>query len=225
MTKPKKAENINWYEKMPKKFLNKVHNPHYDIHLIQIPFRAIIVGNSGSMKTNTLLNIIYNMPDTFSKLVIITKNKKEPLYEFLEEAIEDVEIYEGIENIPALDTFNKDENSLVVFDDLVLEKNQKIIEEYAIRCRKLGASMVYISQDYYKIPKTIRYNSTYLFIKKLSSLKDLQRIMSEFSLGVDKKVFNAMYEHCCILPNDFFLVDINPKEDKHKFRKNFDEFF
>ena len=218
-----KAENFNWYERIPKEYLTKTHNPHYNIHHIQLPFRAIIVGNSGSMKTNTLLNLIFNMPDTFSRIVICTKNKDEPFYNYLEEHLPGVEIYEGIDALPDLDSFNKEENSLVVCDDLVLEKNQKGVEQYAIRCRKLGASLVYITQDYYKVPKTIRYNSTYLFIKKLASLRDLQRILNEFSLGIDKKVFNDMYKHCTQKLNDFLLVDIQPKEEELKFRKNFDE--
>jgi hypothetical protein len=44
-------------------------------------------------------------------------------------------------DLPNLDTFNKEEQSLVVFD-LVLEKNQAKIEEYYIRCRKLNVSVI-----------------------------------------------------------------------------------
>ena len=75
-------EPINFYEKMPKKFIPKNENPYFDKHHITIPFRMVIAGGTGSMKTNTALDIIYNMPDTFYRVVIITKNKDEPLYKY-----------------------------------------------------------------------------------------------------------------------------------------------
>jgi hypothetical protein len=50
------------------------------------------------MKTNTAFDIIYYMPETFHKLVVITKNKDEPLYNYLMDAIPSLEIYEGMNN-------------------------------------------------------------------------------------------------------------------------------
>ena len=45
----------NWYDKIPKKFLPKQHNPYFHIHHIKLPFRMLITGSSGSGKTQTLL--------------------------------------------------------------------------------------------------------------------------------------------------------------------------
>jgi hypothetical protein len=60
----------------------------------------------------------------------------EPLYQsdFFKS---NVEIYEGIETIPDMDTFNRDFNHLIIFDDMICEtkSNQKPIEEYYIRGR------------------------------------------------------------------------------------------
>ena len=221
----KKPENFNWYEKIPKKYLNKSHNPHYDSHHISIPFRGLIIGNSGSMKTNTLLNLIYNMPDTFERIVICLKSKDEPLYNYLGDKLKDngIDIVEGLENLPDVDTFDKTVQSLVVLDDLVLEKNQKQIEEFYIRARKKGCSLLYISQSYFLTPKTIRNNLTHIFIKQVSSLKNLTRIMSEYALGIDKKVFKDMYNLCTHNKSDFLLVDLEASDPKMRFRKNLDE--
>ena len=79
-------ELINFYEtKGVKKHMKSTHNPHYDKHRIKVPFRMLIVGASGTGKTSTLLNLIRAMPDTFSKICVITKCKNEALYskEFL----------------------------------------------------------------------------------------------------------------------------------------------
>ena len=224
MTKERKPINYNWYEQPGlKKYLNKVHNPHYNIHHINIPFRGLIIGNSGSMKTNTLLNLIANMPDTFERIVICLKSKDEPLYNFLADKLKDngIEILEGIENLPDVNSFNKEVQSLVVLDDLVLEKNQKIIEEFYIRARKKGCSLLYISQSYFLTPKTIRNNLTHIFIKQVSSLKNLTRIMNEYALGIDKKIFKSMYDECTKEKSDFLLIDLEGSKE-NRFRKNWD---
>ena len=84
-----KKENLleikNYYEVMNKKYHLKNHNPNYEIHHIKVPFRMLIVGNSGSMKTNTLLNLLNIMTGTFESIFYITKNKDEPLLNFLED--------------------------------------------------------------------------------------------------------------------------------------------
>jgi ABC-type lipoprotein export system ATPase subunit len=101
---PKKTELFNWYEKIPDRYLKKTHNPHFDTHHIKLPMRSVILGNSGSGKTQTLMNIIYNMPETFEKIYIITKDKKEPIYEYVEDKYKKkgVEVLEGVENLPDL---------------------------------------------------------------------------------------------------------------------------
>ena len=188
---PHKAEMVDWYKKMPKKFLLKSHNPHFDIHHIKLPFRMIIAGNSGSGKTQTLLNLIHNMPDTFEKIFIVTKNKDEPLYNYLEDRLGDkgVIIKEGITELPDLDKLDKEENNLIVLDDLVNEplKQQRPICDYFIRARKKNCSIIYISQSFYGVPKLVRDNISYLIIKQVSSMKNLTMICRECSLGIEKK--------------------------------------
>ena len=63
-----------------------------------------------------------------------------------------------MQNTPDLDKFDKKENHLVIWDDLVLEKNLKPVEEYYIRARKLNCSVIFLSQSYFQIPKIIRSN-------------------------------------------------------------------
>lgn len=223
----KKAELLNWYEVMPKKFLNKTHNPNFKIHGLKIPFRMLIVGNSGAGKTQTLLNIMHNMNGTFNNIYIITKNKDEPLYNYIENKLGDkgLKIVEGIENAPNLDKdIDKEDQTLIVMDDLVLEKNQSELEGYFIRARKLSCCLVYISQSYYRVPIIIRQNLNYLVIKQLSGLKDLYGIMREYTLGIDKKVLKKIYEETTQNKQDFLLVDLDAPP-KDRFRKNFNDIY
>ncbi len=211
------AVMIDWYKEIPKKFLLKSHNPNYKIHGIKIPFRMLIVGGSGAGKTQTFLNILHNFGDTFQNVYIITKNKDEPIYNFLEHKLgsKGLEILEGIENAPDLDGLDKEEQTLIVMDDLVLEKNQKQLEQYFIRARKLNCSLIYISQSYYAVPRMIRQNLTYLVVKRLNTLKDLFRILAEYALGVGKDKLKEIYDASTTAnKQDFLLIDLEESPEK-----------
>jgi len=231
MTKSKKssqAELLDWYKKIPSKYLTKSHNPNYNIHGIKVPFRMLIIGSSGSGKTQTLLNLIHNMGNTFNDIYIITKNKNEPLYEYLEDKLgkQGLTVVEGIDNAPDLDKdIDKKDQTLIIMDDLVLERNQRHLEEFFLRARKQNCSLVYISQSYFAVPQMIRKNLTYLVIKQLANLPDLFRILREYSLGVDKKQLMKIYEDSTKEnKQDFLLVDLDA-EPKDRFRKNFNDVY
>ena len=220
----------DWYaEKGVQKFLTKQNNPLYHQHHIKIPFRMLICGNSGSGKTSTLMNLIYNMPDTFKEIIICCKSKSEPLYEYLEDKFrkdKSVKIMEfGKDGLPDIDKMDKETQRLLVFDDLVNEKDQKQICEAFIRARKKNASLCYLSQSYYAVPKMIRNNLTYIIIKQLSSLKNLTMIMREYALGVDNKKMKEIYDDAT--GNNkmgFLMLDLEGEPSK-RFRSGFDEYY
>jgi hypothetical protein len=222
------TELVDWYKTMPKKYLSNHHNPHYDSHHIKIPFRMIIAGNSGSGKTQTLLNLLYNMPDTFENIWIITKNKDEPLYNYLDDKLkkQGLVIDEGIESLPDLDKMDKTKNNLIVLDDLVNEplKHQRPISDYFIRARKKNCSLCYISQSFYGVPKLIRDNITHLILKQVSSMKNLTMICRECSLCCDKKILKDIYDDATQSKQNFLMLDLDGEQDE-KFRKNFDEVY
>jgi len=99
------GEIINFYNlEAMNAYKNKYHNPKYNKETMPIahPFRAVLVGSSGSMKTNTCLNIIQKMDETFEHIDIFTADKDEPLYNLLEEKIPDTDdlmIYEGLDDL------------------------------------------------------------------------------------------------------------------------------
>ena len=103
----------------------------------------LIIGASGSGKTMTLINLLRAFSGTFQNINIITKNADEPLYNFVADKFKkinddfnnpvskskkkhnfNVVISEGLNTLPKLDSYDKNE-SLVILDDLVLEKKSK----------------------------------------------------------------------------------------------------
>lgn len=222
-----KSEVVNVYEVMPDSFKPQYHNPYYDEHLISHPCRIIIVGNSGSGKSTIGLNIISKMRDTFDYIILVCQNAQEPLYQYLKSKIkeEQLTICEGIHEMPSMDSLDEDCQYLFIFDDLCNEskKDHKHIMELFIRGRKLanGVSMCYLTQSYFAVPKLIRLNSTNVILKKLSSMRDLNLILSDFRLDITKEQLQKMYKTCTERFEDFFQIDVSTNDDTKRFRKNF----
>lgn len=217
---------INFYEVMPEEFITKVENPNFHLHNLKLPFRALIVAPSGSGKTNFLVNLIHLFSQgrgTFVDITIITRNKAEPLYEWLQTKSDSISIKEGLQNLPDLDKFEKEWNHLVVLDDLVTARDQSRIENYYIRARKMNVSVIYISQSYFRVPKIIRQNLNYLIILKLSGDRELKLILSEGGLGLSKEELLALYDYATAEKFSALIVDYEADITK-KFRKNFLEY-
>lgn len=214
-----KIENL--YEKMPKEFLDKVENPNFHLHKLKIPMRMCIVAPSGSGKTNFLCNLISlfcSGKGTFQTITIITRNKDEPLYRWISGLCESIIIKEGVDNTPPLDKFDKDFNHLVVWDDLVLAKDLSRVENYYIRARKFGVSCIFISQSFFKIPKIIRNNCSYMVLLKLSGNREVNVILSEFGLGVTKDELLEIYKYATNEKFSPLLIDMEEDSSK-RFRR------
>ena len=214
---------INMYDRMPAKFKDKSENPNKHLHGLELPFRAVVCAPSGSGKTNWLMNLITLFcanKGTFADITIVTRNKDEPLYRWLGDLHDGIQILEGLNSTPHLDKMDKALNHLVVWDDLVLEKNQDRICQYYIRARKLNCSVIYLSQSYFQIPKIIRSNCTYLILLKLSGDREIKLILSESGLGVSKEVLFKLYKEATNEKFSPFIIDFQADASK-RYRKGF----
>lgn len=212
---------INFYDYTKKEAAFK--NPNYDKHEIEIPFRMIIAAPSGNFKTSFLMNLICAFDNTFYKLVICVKNKAEPLYEMLEEKLNNnnkngVEIYEDGE-IPPLEKDNKKLPKLIVFDDLLYD-NQSEIKQYYIRGRKLGWSMCYLTQSYFKTPKDIRLQCQYIVLGRNLLKRDLNIILQEINSNLSLEELQKIYNETTKEPLNVLMIDLV----KRKLKKNINDF-
>jgi hypothetical protein len=217
---------VNMYERIPKEFLDKSFNPNFHLHMLKLPFRMCIVSPSGSGKTNFLINLLrlFSCGDdgSFSTINIITRNKDEVLYKWITTKCDQIQITEGLQTTPPLDKFDKDKNHLVVWDDLVLAKDLSMVENYYIRARKMSTSCIFISQSYFKIPKIIRNNCSYMVLLKLSGDREVKLILSEFGLGVTKEELLELYKYATGEKFSPLIIDMEESPDK-RFRKGFTE--
>ena len=224
----------NYYTLLPKKFQSKIDSyKSYPRIKIKTPMRMLIVGTSGSMKTNALMNIISNI-NNFTMIFIYAKEINEPLYANLIDIYqhigrkfdrEIVTFSNSIKDVPPIEQFDKREKNLVIFDDLVNEtsKNLKNISDLFCMGRKRNISTIFISQSYFKVPMIIRQNVNYVMLKKISGKRDLNRILG--TMGISENVSDILEMYRWVQKQneaDVFLIDGITNDLRLRFRINFD---
>ena len=138
------------------------------------PSRILIIGGSGSVKTNVLFKLINNQPD-IDKINLYAKDSYEAKYQYLINKREKVglnlfddpkafieysndmkDVYKNIEE------YNTDikRKILIVFHDMIVDminnkKLNSIVSELFFRGGKLNISFVFIMQSYFKVPKML----------------------------------------------------------------------
>jgi hypothetical protein len=229
---------VNYYEHVQKKFKEEKRTyPNHSKVQIGLPFRMVIVGSSGSGKTNAVLNLVEKI-NAFDRIILFAKDVTEPLYaDFIdrmrkaekESKKEILIVGTKIEDLPGVDTNSKDNETLLIVDDMVTEKHSALhkVVEYWTRGRKKNVSCIYLSQAYYKVPLLIRQNSDYIVLTKIRTKRDLKTILSEYTLGVDDKELERLYLQATKggFPN-YFLIDLaagtGDQNANLRFRRNFE---
>ena len=168
------------------------------------PYRILLIGGSGSGKTNALINLINDQND-IDKIYLYAKDLSKQKYKYLIRKRENVgikhvnnssafiecsstmdDVYENIHDYNS----RRKRKILIVFDEMIADimvskKFQAIIKELFIRCRKLNISLVFITQSYFSVPKDVRLNSTHYLIMKINNKRELQNIAINHSADID----------------------------------------
>jgi hypothetical protein len=103
-------------------------------------------------------------------------------------------------------------------------KKHPIISEYFIRGRKKSASIMFLSQSYYNTPKIIRQNINYCIILKLGGSRDVNAILRECSIGIDKEQLLYMYDKATKDKFNTFIINLD-KSGNERYRMNFLTYF
>ena len=184
--------------------LNNKNWPYTPDH----PYRILIIGGSGSGKTNVLLNLIENQPD-IDKIYLYAKDPYEAKCQYLINKRENVginhfndpkafteysnDMHDVYKNIGEYN-IDKERKILIVFDDMIADiinnkKLDSVVTELFIRGRKLNISLVFITQSYFKVPKGVRLNATHFFIAKIPNKRELREIAQNHSSDISTKDF------------------------------------
>lgn len=209
-----------------------IANPNFALTQMKIPFHCLAIGRTGTGKTNAIMNMIelFSRGDgTFSHIYIFHKIN-EPLYDLLQDKLgEQITFIKKMSDLPEPKDLDLHGGMpLMIFDDVVTEKNQKKIEDYYIYGRKLnkvGCCCVYISQKYFSIPKIIRGQSRYIFLLKIRGDMDLKNILRDVDVGLDIEDFKSIYEDATKNDLDFLKIDTQYPNINMALSRNFRDFY
>ena len=219
---------------------NKIEHNSKCPYIPDHPYRILIIGGSGSGKTNALLNLINNQLD-IDKIYLYAKDPYEAKYQYLINKREKVgldnfndhkafieysnnmqDVYKNIEDYNP----RKKRKVLIIFDDMIADminnkKLDSIVTKLFMRGRKLNIPIAFITQSYFKVPKDVRLNSTHFFIMKIPNKRELQQIVLNHASDIDFKDFMKIYKKCTKEPYSFLVNDTTlSSDDPLRFRKN-----
>jgi hypothetical protein len=135
-----------------------------------------------------------------------------------------IHCHDDPDEIPDPIDINRDLKTLIIFDDIMLEKQNKV-ESYYTRGRHANVDCFYISQDYIKIPKnTIRENTNF-FILFQQDQTNLNYFYRERCTDIKKEEFHELCNESWKEEYGFVTIDITSKINKGKYRKMLNYFY
>jgi hypothetical protein len=198
-------------------------------NLLPSTIRCLICGPSNCGKTNLMFNLLCDENGlNFKNLYVFSKSLNQPKYRFL------TRLMKGIPEIGYF-TFNENDNvihpnkakpkSVMVFDDVALEKQDNIRNYFAMG-RHNELDTFYLGQTYSRIPKQlIRDNANIIVVFKQDSL-NLQHIYNDH---VNTDMTFTMFKDICskawnAAKNAFVVIDKDSDINTGRYRVGFDTF-
>src|SRR5580692_519208 len=131
------------------------------------------------------------------------------------------EFYENPDDIPDPKDFDKKEKNLIIFDDIMTDRNQSAPGAFFTRSRHNNIDCIYISQNYYHLPRhTIRSNSNFLILFNLDPI-DTDHLYRDSGASVDFKdvnKFRQLCEQAWSRPYGYIVIDKSKQDLNQKYR-------
>ena len=109
----------------------------------------------------------------------------------------------------------------MIADMLSKKKLNPIVTESFIRGRKVNISLIFITQLYFPVLKSIRRNSTHYFAMKISNKRELQQIAFNPSPNIDFQDFMKICKKCTANLYSSLVIDTTlPSDIPLRFGKN-----
>jgi len=135
------------------------------------------------------------------------------------------EFHEDDESVCDPRQLNPNDKNLIVFDDLLLEK-QNACERYYVRGRHNNVNCFYLSQNYFKLPRhTIRENANFLCIFPQDG-KNLSHIYQDHvSTDMPFDEFKRFCREAWKKPYNFITIDLTSDKNRGRYRDGLDTFY
>lgn len=118
---------------------------------------------------------------------------------------------DNLDNFPTMAEMQQTDwnntQTLVVIDDMVTEKNQDVIAQFIIACRKVNCSFIYITQSYYDVPSVIRKQKSCAMIFGPVNPRASKVLAEDFKGGYTTDEFSAIIEGATSEKYSFLYID------------------
>lgn len=228
----RKHKTVNCYELDEVK---KMYKPTIDNQLeytgIKLNSRVLIVGGSGTGKTNFSLQYIIESSKpkdgTFAEVILVYKTE-EKLYEYLKNKLKNALIcYKKLSDLPDAESWEDQETKepkdrvqrLIIFDDFVCDKDKKTIEKLSKYCqfgRKKGLTQLYLTQSYYETIPFMRLQMNYLILLNLPNKRNLKMILSNYAIDIPYEDMEEIVRQSTSETLSFCKIDLNASVDMNK---------
>jgi hypothetical protein len=151
----------------------------------------LLVGSSGSMKTNSALQIMLAHGKVWDTFTVFCPSLDEPLYRWLQDYVAEeqrqgrvkwAKFCTDLKQLPLLQDYEKEKdlNHHVLLDDLMScsKEDLKLVDPFFMKSRKVGITLFVLSQDWTRLPLFWRRNFTYAVFKNISA-RQLRRIAGD----------------------------------------------
>ena len=161
-----------------------------------------------------------------------TLRKQYSPYEIMDAMAEDhtpstikANFYSDCTSIPDPSELNEYEKNLLVLDDCILEKQNKA-EAFYTRGRHNNCDTIYISQNYFRLPRqTIRENANF-FILFPQDFKNITHIYADHCTDITLEEFKTFcYKVWQSGKHNFVTIDLTSPLTNGKYRQNLSSFY
>ena len=190
--------------------------------------RTLVIGDTDAGKTTAVLGMIAEY-STYDRLWIIAKMSGEGKYDlFRREYFKDVHppefvITNKLDDIPPVQKLEMNgPRTIIIFDDFINAKGAKMQKmiDYVIMGRKANCQTFFLTQNFRKVPDTIRRNCNCFMIFPVKDTYQVRHMAETFSMLIPSSVFPEVLKGAHQEPHDFLFVDRSAKDDRAKFRRN-----
>jgi hypothetical protein len=184
--------------------------------LYQPEYQILKKGFEAGLSKSQISNIFYNQSQFNDPIQLIED------YEGKREGHIKVEFFNDCKSIPDPSSLDKNNKNLLVLDDCLLEKQNKA-EAYWTRSRHVNFICWYLSQNYFRLPRTtIRENSNVIILFQQDA-KNLQHIHADHCTDIPFQQFKSFCNQVWATKYQFVTIVLDQPTNSGKYRKNFDE--
>lgn len=198
--------------------------------LLPNSIRCIIAGPSNCGKTNLLIGMIESEHGLkFENIYIYSKSLEQEKYTYLRKLfapLKHIGFYTFSSSDKVIAPSAAKKNSIMIFDDVICDKNQENIRNYYCLGRHRNIDCFYLTQTYTRVSKhLIRDNCNFLILFRQDDM-NLRHVFNDMSVACDMKFeqFRQFCLECWRQKYGFAVIDLDSDVNRGRYRKGFSSY-